>query len=289
MGAPMARNLLRAGNRLAVHSRTRSRADDLVAAGAVWCDEPSALARRCGVIFLNLPDSPDVEHVLFGPRGLAESLADGAIVADFSTTSAASARAAAQRLEQRGAFFLDAPVTGGQMGATQGTLTIMVGGLRSAFDRIEAILSAVGRNIVHVGPSGAGQMMKACNQVLCAVNQIGVCEALLMAERCGLDANLLIETLGSGAGGSWALENLGRRLVSGDLKPAFMIRLMQKDLRIVQSAAQEMGLPLPGTALAQQLLRAVEGRPGGADLGTQAMMLAYRGLVGEHGAASPPV
>lgn len=280
MGRPMAGHLLRAGSRLAVYTRTRAKATELIDGGATWCDTPADVARACDVLLVNVPDTPDVERVLFGEHGAAEALPRGAAVVDFSTISPAAARTFAERLAVRGVTMLDAPVTGGQVGAQNATLTIMVGGVAEGFERVRPLLERLGRKVVHVGPSGNGQMLKACNQVLCAVNQIGVCEALLLAERSGLDLANAIETLGGGAGGSWAWSNLGAKVVAGDLKPAFMIRLMQKDLRIVQDAAQRLGIPLPGTALAQQLLRAVEAQPGGAELGTQAMIEAYRRLAG---------
>ena len=164
--------------------------------------------------------------------------------------------------------------------ARNGTLTIMCGGSERAFENAKPILETFGKTVVHVGPSGSGQALKACNQILCALNMIGVCEALSLAERSGLDLEQAIETLSGGAGGSWAWSQLGSRIAADDLDPAFMIRLIQKDLRIVQDTAQDVRLPLPGTALAQQLFRAVESEPGGGDLGTQAMIRAYRRLLG---------
>lgn len=287
MGAPMAGHLLRAGHRLTVHSRTRSKADPLLAAGAAWGHSPADVAARCGVLFINVTDSPDVEQVLFGPGGAADALRPGSVVVDFSTISPDATRDFARRLAARQVHLLDAPVTGGDVGARNATLTIMVGGPAEALERVRPLLDCVGKRIVHVGPSGAGQALKACNQVLCAANMIGVCEALLLARRSGLDLNHALDTLGSGAGGSWAWTNLGRRIIDGDLKPAFMIRLIQKDLRIVQDAAQRAGLPLPGTALAQQLFRAVEAEPGGGALGTQAMIRAYERLAGAGRAPEP--
>lgn len=281
MGAPMAGHLLRAGYALQIHSRTRARAAELERAGGVWCDNPSDAARGRDVLLLNLPDSPDVETVLFGPRGAAEALPAGSVVVDFSTISPAAARSIADRLAQRSVAFLDAPVTGGQVGAQGATLTIMVGGDAAAFERVRPVLERLARTIVRVGPSGAGQALKACNQIMCAVNMIGVCEAIQIARASGLDLNQMIETLSGGAGGSWALSVLGQKIAAGDLKPAFMIRLMQKDLRIAQALGDLAHAPLPGTALAQQLFRAVEGLPGGAELGTQGMIRAYERLMSE--------
>lgn len=278
MGAPMAGHLLRAGHALFVHTRTQSKAESLLADGARWCDSPAAAAAQADFVMLNVPDTPDVGSVLFGEGGAAAALSAGSIVIDFSTISPAAAREFAVRVAARGANMLDAPVTGGELGAKNATLTVLVGGERAAFERSLPLLQLLGKKIVHVGASGSGQAMKAVNQVLVAVNMIGVCEALTLARGSGLDPAMVIDALGGGAGGSWALSNLGAKIVAGDLKPAFMISLMQKDLRIVQQTADGLHLPLPGAALAQQLFRAVEAEPGGEKLGTQAMIRAYEKL-----------
>ena len=275
MGSPMAGHLLDAGHMLFVYTRTATKAEPVCARGATWCDSPAEVGRRSEVLITIVTDTPDVEEVLFGPEGAAETLRPGACVIDMTTADPAATRGFAQRLAERGVTLLDAPVTGGDVGAQNATLTIMVGGDADAFGRVRPVLAALGKKIVHVGPSGSGQMLKACNQVLCAVNMIGVCEALQLVRQSGLDPDLALETLGSGAGGSWAWNNLGRRIVDGDHYPAFMIRLLQKDLRIVQAAAESLRVPLPGTALAQQLFRAVEAEPGGGELGTQAMIRAF--------------
>jgi 3-hydroxyisobutyrate dehydrogenase len=288
MGAPMAGHLLAAGHTLYVHSRTRSKAEELEKRGAIWADSPRACAAAADVLCLNLPDAPDIETVLFGGQGAGgasppaavEGLQVGAIVIDFSTISPDAARGFAARLRENGVAFLDAPVTGGEIGAKRATLTIMVGGEAAALDRVRPLLEKLGQKIRHVGPSGSGQALKAVNQVMCAVNMIGVCEGLLLAREHGLDLEQAIETLSAGAGSSWAWNVLGGKIAAGDLKPAFMIRLMQKDLRIAQAAAQRLGVPMPGAALAQQLFRAVEATPGGDELGTQAMVLAFERMRG---------
>lgn len=277
MGCPMAAHALAGDRSLRVFSRTRAKAEPLLAAGARWCDSPASCARDVELLCLNVTDSPDVEGVLFGADGAAETLGPGAVVVDFSTIDPLAAARFAAILAEKGIAFLDAPVTGGQVGAQNATLTIMVGGNAAAFERVRPVLELVGKKIVHVGPSGSGQALKACNQVLCAVNMIGVCEGLMLAQRSGLDLGQALETLGTGAGGSWAWSVLGAKIAAGDFQPAFMIKLMQKDLRIAQEAAQRLGIPMPGAALAQQLLRAVEGTPGGAELGTQAMIRAFAG------------
>lgn len=284
MGVPMAGHLLKAGHALYVYSRTRSKGDRLCADGAVWCESPADVARQCDILITIVTDTADVEEVLFGTEGAVSTLAAGALVVDMSTIAPRAAQDFARRFARRKIAMLDAPVTGGDVGARNATLTIMVGGEAAAFERARPLLERLGRNIVHVGPSGAGQMLKACNQILCAVNQIGVSEALTLARASGLDPEIFLNTLASGAGGSWALSNLGRRVVDGDLNPAFMVRLIQKDLRNVQDFAQTLAVPLPGTALAQQLFRAVETEPGGAELGTQAMIKVYDKLAARESA-----
>lgn len=281
MGRPMAGHLLRAGYGLRVFSRTRGKAAELERAGATWSASPLDAARGCDVLLTMVTDTPDVEGVLFGPEGAAQVLRRGAIVVDLSTISPTRTREFAQRLRGGGVELIDAPVTGGEIGAKNATLTIMAGGDAAALERVRAVLECMGKRVVHVGPTGSGQMLKACNQALCAVNMIGVCEALLLARRAGLDLGTAIEVLGSGAGGSWAWSQLAPKISAGDLAPAFMIKLAQKDLRIAQHEAEQLGAPLPGTALAQQLYRAVEALEGGGELGTQAMMRAYEALAGQ--------
>ncbi|MFO0839447.1 MAG: NAD(P)-dependent oxidoreductase [Phycisphaerae bacterium] len=280
MGLPMATHIYAAGYPLRVFSRTRSKAQSLLSRGTEWRESAADVAADCDVFITCVTDTPEVEALLFGPRGAAESLPSGAIVVDMSTIRPDAACEFAQRLAERGVAMLDAPVTGGEVGARNATLTIMVGGDPAAFQRVLPLLQTMGKKVAHVGPSGAGQSLKACNQILCAVNMIGVCEALQLARAAGLDLHQAIDTLAAGAGGSWAWSTLGAKIVAGDLKPAFMIRLIQKDLRIVQDAADASHLPMPGTALAQQLFRAVEASAGGAELGTQAMIRAYECLIG---------
>ena len=278
MGGPMAGHLLAAGHPLFVHTRTRARAEALLARGATWCETPAEAAARADLLLTIVTDTPDVESVLFGPQGAATTLRRGAHGVDLSTISPEGTRHLAERLQAQGVTLLDAPVTGGDVGAREATLTIMVGGPAEAFERVRPVLEIMGKRIVHVGPVGSGQLLKSCNQVLCAVNLIGMCEALLLARRSGLDLHAAIETLANGAGGSWVWSNLGRRVANGDFEPAFMVKLMQKDLRIAQETAQRLGAPLPGAALAQQLLRAVEALPRGGDLGTQAMFRVFEKL-----------
>jgi 3-hydroxyisobutyrate dehydrogenase len=280
MGRPMAEHLLRAGHTLYVHNRTQRKAQPLIDAGAHWCDTSAHVARAARMILLNVTDTPDVEAVLFGDAGVASAIQPQTTVVDFSTISPQQTRAMATRLAEHGAQLLDAPVTGGDSGAKAASLTIMVGGECDAFERVRPILEHLGRRIVYVGPSGSGQTLKACNQILCAANLMGVCEALLLAEKNGLDRQQMVDTLATGAGGSWALQELGAKINADDLEPAFMVRLLQKDLRLVQEAGEQQHVPLPATSLAQQLFRAVAALPDGADQGTQALIRVYRQLAG---------
>lgn len=278
MGRPMAKNLMKAGYPLVVYNRTREKARELIEAGAQEATAPKDVAARSDVVLTTVTDTPDVEQVILGKEGVIEGGRAGQIVVDLSTISPEATRRMAEELKKKGITMLDAPVTGGEIGAIHGTLTIMVGGDQKAYEEVLPILQAMGKKIVYAGPSGAGQTIKLCNQILCAVNQIGVSEALMLAAKAGVDLNTMLEVTTSGAGGSWALENLGRKVVAGDLKPAFMVRLMQKDLALVMELAGKLNLPLPGTALASQLLRAVEAEEGGKELGTQAMIKAYERL-----------
>ncbi len=275
MGRPMAGHLLKAGHPLFVHSRTRAKAEQLIAAGATWCDSPAEVARHTRLVCTNVTDTLDVRNVIFDKNGVLSTFERGGMIVDFSTIDPYATRAYARSLAEQGLTLLDAPVTGGEIGAINAALTIMVGGDDASFERVRPILDRVGKRIVHVGPSGCGQLMKACNQVLCAVNMIGVCEAIEMARRSGIDPKLMVDTLQHGAGGSWALATLGPKINADDLKPAFMIKLIQKDLRIAQATAKLLGLPMPGTLLAQQLFERVAATPDGPDLGTQAMIRAY--------------
>jgi 3-hydroxyisobutyrate dehydrogenase len=270
MGAPMARRLVQAGHRVTVYNRTASRCEPLVAAGARAAATPRDAASGNEVVISIVTDSPDVEAVLLGPAGAAEGAVPGGVFVDMSTIAPEAARRIARTLGERGIASLDAPVTGGDVGAREGTLSILVGGEAAVLDRVRDVFAVLGKRVTHAGPSGAGQTLKACNQILCALNMVGIVEALQLARRGGLDQKLMVEALTSGAGGSWALEKLGPRIAGGDFAPGFMVKLIQKDLRIVQELARGLGLPLEGTALAQRAFADNEAH-GEGDLGTQAM------------------
>ena len=273
MGAPMARNLLRAGHEVVVHGRSPARVEALVGLGASAAPSPSALAARVEAVVTSLPDGPDVEQVVAGPDGILAGAPPRLLVIDTSTIAPDVARSLAERAAARGVDFLDAPVSGGQQGAVDGTLSIMVGGDAGAVVRARPVLDAIGRKVTHMGAPGQGQMTKLVNQVVGATTLAAVAEGLLLAERAGLDPAAVIEAVGSGAAASWQLSNLGPRMQKGDFAPGFMVRLQQKDLRLALAAAASLSVPLPATAVVHQLLALVEAR-GGGSLGTQALMTA---------------
>lgn len=273
MGSAMAANLLKAGFPLTVWNRTRSKAEPLETLGASVAGSPAELARRCDVVCINVTDTPDVEAVLFAPEGIASGAPQGLVVIDHSTIRPDRTREFAARLAGQGVTLLDAPVSGGDVGARNGTLSIMVGGDANAYERCMPIFQAVGKRIVHLGGPGTGQVCKACNQIAVLATLAGVCEALAFGATQGLDLAKMIDVVGGGAGGSWQLANLGPKILAGDLKPAFMIDLALKDLRIVEDNAHASGLALDAVRQARTYLEDVQ-KSGGGALGTQAMIRA---------------
>ncbi len=272
MGRPMAANLIRAGFDLFIWNRTPGKGDALVEQGATWCDSPAEVAVHSEAVCVNVTDTADVEAVVFGRQGIvAGNPGDtaGLVVIDHSTIDPGATRDFARRLAEYEIDLLDAPVSGGDTGAKAGTLSIMCGGKREAFDRCKPILDAAGETITYCGPSGAGQATKSCNQVLCALNLLAVCEALALAQREGLDLQTTIDVTGAGAAGSWQLANLGPRIAAGDDAPGFMVDLINKDLRIVAEAVRRHGLNLPGADVASGLFRSAGHEYG--DQGTQAI------------------
>jgi 3-hydroxyisobutyrate dehydrogenase len=279
MGRPMVRNLLKGGFAVTVHSRTRAKVEELRQFGAEAAASPAEVAARSEMAITMVPDSSDVEEVTTGPGGLFEGATPGLIIADMSTISPAVTRRLAEQAAQRGGAWLDAPVSGGEAGAIAGTMTIMVGGDAEAFERARPVFEAMGKRITHIGPSGHGQTAKLCNQILVAINLLGAAEALVLGAKAGLDLDKLHAALSGGAANSWAFENLGRKMINRDLKPAFKVRLQQKDLRLVGEAARELCTPVIGTEIVEQLLRVLEGQGRGDD-GTQALVTVLESLAG---------
>jgi len=275
----MARNLLRAGYAIRLYSRTRSKADRLCAEGAEWKESPAAVAKAADVIISMVCDSPDVEEVYLGPVGVCTAIKPGTLCIDMSTVAPETARAVAAAVEARGGRFLDAPVSGGKTGAEAGTLSIMVGGDERDAERARPIFEVLGKSTVHCGPVGHGQLTKLCNQILCGLNLLGVCEAVVFAKGAGLDPAIMLRAVSTGAAGSWALDNLGTRMLKGDFDPMFMIDLQQKDLRIALATALEKAIPLPGASLVSQLLSANQAAGEGRQ-GTQALVKTLNRLAG---------
>jgi 3-hydroxyisobutyrate dehydrogenase-like beta-hydroxyacid dehydrogenase len=270
MGAPMARRLLRAGHRVRVHNRSAEKARALAADGATVVAEAADAARGADAVFIMVSDTPDVESVV---AKIEPALARGQLVIDMSTIAPEAERTIAARLAQASADYLDAPVSGGETGAIEGTLAIMVGGVESAFDRARPLFELMGKRVTHMGPSGAGQTTKLANQIAVAVTLEAAAEALLFARQGGLDPAKVIEAIGAGAAGSWQLNNLGPKIVAGDYRPGFFVQLMRKDLRLVGEAAREQQLALPGLAMVTSMFNTASALGHDRD-GTQAVAAA---------------
>jgi 3-hydroxyisobutyrate dehydrogenase len=273
MGKPMCANLLKAGYSLTVWNRSQPGIDEVVGYGAQAGSSPADVAATSDVIITMVTDSPDVERVVLADDGVIHGAAPGSVVIDMTTMSPAVTRDIAARLAEKGVEMLDAPVSGGDVGAKNGTLSIMVGGKEEVFERCLPVFQAMGKNILHIGDHGAGQTTKLCNQIAVALNMLAGCEAIMLAAKSGIDPRKMLGAISAGAAGSWMLSNLAPRIVDGDYAPGFMVKLAQKDLRLVLEAADQIKLPLPGTALMNQVWRAVEA-DGGGDLGTQAAIKA---------------
>ena len=277
MGRPMARNLLRAGYPLTVWNRSRAAIDELAHDGAEPADDARAVAQRSDIVITMVGDSPDVEQVALGPGGIIEGAHPGLVQIDMSTISPEVTRAIAARLFAAGVDLLDAPVSGGEQGATDATLSIMVGGKAEVFERCRPVLSALGKRLVYCGPHGSGQVVKLCNQVVVALNNLALCEALVLAAKAGVDPGRMLEAVGAGAGGSWAIHNLGPKMLARDFRPGFKVTHQQKDLRLALATARDRQLPLPGTALVHQLFAVLEAE-GLQNEGTQALIKALEKL-----------
>jgi 2-hydroxy-3-oxopropionate reductase len=265
MGRPMSRNLLRAGYPLVVHNRSRAPVDELVAAGAQAGTSPGDVAGRSGVVITMLPDSPDVEAVMRGPEGVLASARPGALVIDMSTISPAVARRLAEEARGRGLEMLDAPVSGGDIGARDATLTIMVGGSAAALERARPIFQVLGKTITHIGDCGAGQVAKACNQIIVAVTIEAAGEALVLAEKAGVDPARVREALLGGYAQSRILEVHARRALQRQFRPGFKARLQLKDLGIALAAGKEYGVAMPATAAAAEMFKGLCAAGGAED------------------------
>lgn len=284
MGAPQVRNLLRAGFEVTVATRTpgkaRAFAEEAASLGkCIAVDTPAEVAAASDCIITMVTDSPDVVAVCRGDHGLFSSVASGSVIIDMSTISPEVTCELAAEALTKNVQWIDAPVSGGQKGAIEGTLTIMAGGDAAALERVRPVLGAMGKRITHFGKVGNGQLAKLTNQVLVACNLLSVSEALAFAQKAGLDLNTVHQALTGGAANSWALEVLGKKMIDRDFAPAFMVKLQQKDLRLVLQAATELKSPVPGTALVNQLLTALEAEGRGDD-GTQSLFRIFERLGG---------
>jgi 3-hydroxyisobutyrate dehydrogenase len=283
MGQSMAGHLLDAGYRMVVFNRSREKAQSLVGRGAVFADSPRAVAQQSDIIFTMVGYPADVRQVILGnaaeDRSVVSGLRGPAILVDMTTSQPTLAVEIERSITAAGGHALDAPVSGGDIGARAGTLSIMVGGRRETFDAVEPLFQLMGKTILYQGPPGSGQHTKMVNQTLVAASMIGVCEALLYAQRAGLDVPTVLQSVTSGAANSWSLSNLGPRIVAGDYAPGFYVEHFLKDMQIALEEAARMKLALPGLALVNQLYNAVAAQ-GHARSGTQSLILALRALSG---------
>jgi 2-hydroxy-3-oxopropionate reductase len=257
MGKSIARNILKAGFPLIVHNRSQSAVDELVSEGATRAESPADMAARVDIIFTNLPDSPDVELVALGENGIIHGAHHGLIYVDNSTIKPATARFIATRLFEKGVECLDAPVSGGDIGARQGTLTIMVGGSAGAVEAVRPVFAAMGKSVTHVGEAGAGQIAKAANQIMVAAQMVAMGELLIFAKKAGADPQKVVEAIKGGAAQCWTLDVKPPRLFSGNRSPGFKAHMQAKDLNIIIETAREYGIPLPSAAVDAQLFNAM--------------------------------
>ena len=280
MGKPIASNLLKAGFELSVHNRSQASVQELVSLGASEAGSPAQVAEASEMVITNLPDSSDVEQVVLGQEGVLVGAADGMIFADNSTIKPETARGISHALAEKGVSALDAPVSGGDVGAKAGTLAIMVGGPRQAFDRALPVFEAMGQAITYVGESGAGQVAKACNQIMVTAQMVAMGELLLLAQRAGVSPAKVVEAIQGGAAQCWALDMKPQRLFAGERGPGFKAYMMHKDLGIVLDTARSYGMPLPATANHMQLYEAML-QLGMRDLDNSAVVGVLETLVGE--------
>lgn len=280
MGLPMARNLLKAGFHLTVvGGHAKAAVEELRGAGATVVGTPREVAAATDLVVTCLPDTPDVREVVAGPDGVLDEARRGTIIVDHSTIAPLAAREIAAECEKRGVAFLDAPVSGGQQGAIAGTLSIMVGGDAAALARAMPVLEAMGKKIVHVGSSGAGQFTKACNQIICAITWQAIGEGMALGVKAGVDPAKMLEAVSAGAARCWALEVRTPRLLDGDFKPGFMAKLQYKDLVIATDAGKQLGVPLPVTSLVTEFYGALKAA-GRGDLDTSALVTLEEQLAG---------
>jgi 3-hydroxyisobutyrate dehydrogenase len=279
MGAPMAMHLVDAGYDVSVYSRTKSKSEKLITRGCDWYDTPSAIAENCQVIFTIVGYPQDVEEVYFGRDGIIQTIQENAVAIDMTTTLPALAVKIHQAAREKGAWSIDAPVSGGEIGAINGALSVMIGGDEEVVNQVLPILEKFSKKMVYQGKAGSGQHTKMCNQITIAGTMIGVCECLIYSHKAGLDPETVLKSIGGGAAACWTLENLAPRIVHGDFEPGFMVEHFIKDLGIALEEAERMKLSLPGLALAKQLYLSLMATGMGTK-GTQALYLALERMSG---------
>jgi 3-hydroxyisobutyrate dehydrogenase len=277
MGLSMCGHLLDAGYAVSVYSRTRERSEPLLARGASWADTPAAVAAGAEIVFTMVGLPSDVREVIIGSEGVLSTLSSGGTIVDMTTSEPSLARELYAVARERGIETVDAPVSGGDIGARNATLSIMVGGDAGTVERIRPLLEVMGKTVVHQGPAGSGQHTKMVNQTLIASGMVGVCEALLYAHKAGLDPETVLESVSGGAAGSWSLSNYAPRMLKGDYAPGFMVEHFLKDMEITIAEARRMDLALPGLALAHELYLALKAQGGGRD-GIQGLIRALAAL-----------
>ena len=279
MGRSMAGHVQAAGHELYVHNRTKAKAEELLKKGATWCDSPAETAAKSEILFSIVGLPSDVEETYLGKNGALSVKGSCRIIVDMTTSRPSLAQIIEKEAAKKGIESLDAPVSGGDIGARDATLAIMVGGKKEIFERVLPLFQLMGKNLAYMGNAGAGQNTKMANQILVAGTMIGVCESLLYAVKLGLDQQAVIDIISKGAAGSWSISNLGPRLVRGDFKTGFLVRHFIKDMGIALQEAAAAGLSLPGLALVHQLYVAVMAQ-GHGDCTTQALYLALKSLNG---------
>ena len=281
MGHSMASHILDAGYPLYVYNRTKSKADGLIAKGAIWCDSPAETARQSDIIFTIVGFPKDVEEVYLGEKGIVSALSEGKCAVDMTTTRPSLMLEIEKACMEKGASFADAPVSGGDRGAREATLTFMTGCSDETFQRIRPLLSVMGKSINHCGPVSSGQQTKMCNQIVIAGTMIGVSEALVYGAQTGLCLEDMVRTISGGAAGCWTLDNLAPRVIRGDYEPGFMIDHFVKDMGLALEESEKMGLCLPGLALVKQLYIALQAQGMGRN-GTQALVKALEAVTGRN-------
>ena len=279
MGASMCKFIVSAGNTVKVYNRTKPKADELVSLGATWCDSPREAAEGADVVFTIVGFPVDVRQVILGDDGVLAGAPKGATIVDMTTSEPSLAVEIYKQAKAKGISSIDAPVSGGDVGAREGTLAIMTGGDRSAYDEVFPFFELMGKNIAYQGPAGAGQHTKMCNQILIASTMIGVVESLIYGHKAGLDLTDVINVIGKGAAASWSINTLGPRMVQGNFDPGFFIKHFVKDMGIALDEAKKMGISLPGLALAHQFYLAAMAQ-GLENLGTHGLYKVFENMNG---------